>query len=116
MLVQVFHLEQQGNLQKVTATADTIGGTNMLFPVVDKFQSAFDTHTGCSTGFNKQLSEGLRKVTGDLSFNYQAGKQTQVEKNLVKGTAKTQTASVLNSCLSFRRRSLWCHRAHPGKQ
>jgi hypothetical protein len=90
----VFHLEQQGNLQKVTATADTIGGTNMLFPVVDKFESAFDTRTGCSTGFNKQLSEGLRKVTGDLSFNYSAGKQTQVEKNLVKGTSKTQTASI----------------------
>jgi hypothetical protein len=90
----VFHLEQVGGLQKVTATADTVGGTNMLFPVVDKFQSAFDTRTGCSTGFNKQLSEGLRKVTGDLSFNYQAGKQTQVEKNLVKGTAKTQTASI----------------------
>jgi hypothetical protein len=90
----VFHLEQVGSLQKVTATADTVGGTNMLFPVVDKFQSAFDTHTGCSTGFNKQLSEGLRKVTGDLSFNYSAGKQTQVEKNLVKGTSKTQTASI----------------------
>src|SRR6202011_1573148 len=67
---------------------------NMLFPVVDKFQSAFDTRTGCSAGFSKQLQEGLRKVTGDLTFNYAAGKQTQVEKNLVKGTMKTQTASI----------------------
>jgi hypothetical protein len=66
----------------------------MLFPVVDKFQSALDTRTGCSAGFSKQLQEGLRKVTGDLSFNYTAGKQTQVEKNLVKGTTKTQTASI----------------------
>jgi len=90
----VFHLEQVGTDEKVTATADTIGGTNMLFPVVDKFQSAFDTRTGCSTGFSKQLQEGLRKVTGDLSFNYSAGKQTQVEKNLVKGTSKTLTASI----------------------
>jgi len=90
----VFHLEQVGPDEKVTATADTIGGTNMLFPVVDKFQSAFDTRTGCSTGFSKQLQEGLRKVTGDLSFNYSAGKQTQVEKNLVKGTSKTLTASI----------------------
>ena len=27
----------------------------MLFPVVDKFQSGFDTKTGCSTGFSKQI-------------------------------------------------------------
>jgi len=90
----VFQLEQQGSLQKVTATADTVGAVTMLFPVVDKFQSAFDTKTGCSTGFSKQLQEGRRKVTGDLSFNYAQGKQTLIEKNLVKGTSKTQTASI----------------------
>lgn len=90
----VFHLEQQGMQQKITATADTVGGTSMLFPVVDKFQSAFDTGTGCSTGFSKQLQEGPRKVTGDLTFNYATGKQTQLEKNLVKGTSKTLTASI----------------------
>jgi hypothetical protein len=90
----VFHLEQQGGQEKVTATADTAGAVTMLFPVVDRFQSGFDVGTGCSSGFSKQLSEGLRKVTGDLSFNYAAGKQTQVEKNLVKGTAKTLTAAI----------------------
>ena len=66
----------------------------MLFPVVDRFQSGFDTTTGCSTGFSKQLHEGARKVTSDLSFNYVTGKQTQMEKNLVKGTSKQQTASI----------------------
>jgi hypothetical protein len=90
----VFRLDQQGTQQKITATADSVGGVNMLFPVVDRFQSAFDTTTGCSAGFSKQLQEGPRKVTGDLSFNYAAGKQTQVEKNLVKGTSKQLTASI----------------------
>jgi hypothetical protein len=90
----IFHLEQQGTEQKITATADTIGGTNMLFPVVDKFQSSFDTHTGCSGGFSKQLQEGSRKVNSDLKFDYSVGKQTQYEKNMVKGTAKTLTASI----------------------
>ncbi len=90
----VFHLEQQGTQQKVTATADTIGGTSMLFPVIDKFQSAFDTQTGCSAGFSKQLQEGARKVNSDLTFNYSIGKQTQFEKNMVKGTSKTLTASI----------------------
>jgi hypothetical protein len=90
----VFHLEQVGSVQKVTATADTVGTITMLFPVVDTFQSSFDTKTGCSVGFSKQLSEGRRKVTSDLTFDYPAGKQNQTEKNLVKGTQKTLQASI----------------------
>jgi uncharacterized protein DUF3108 len=90
----VFHLEQVNGVQKVSATADTVGTVTMLFPVVDAFQSSFDTKTGCSVGFSKQLSEGRRKVSSDLSFDYNAGKQTLLEKNLVKGTQKTQVASI----------------------
>jgi hypothetical protein len=90
----VFQLEQQGEVQKITATADTVGAVTMLFPVVDRFQSGFDMKTGCSTGFSKQLLEGRRRVSSDLSFDYKTGKQTQMEKNLVKGTSKEQTASI----------------------
>jgi hypothetical protein len=90
----VFHLEQQGDQLRVTATADTVGAVNMLFPVVDRFQSAMDTRTGCSGGFWKQVQEGRRKVSSDLTFDYNAGKQTQVERNLVKGTQKQQTTSI----------------------
>jgi Protein of unknown function (DUF3108) len=90
----VFQLEQEGSVQKITATADTVGAVTMLFPVVDRFQAGFDMKTGCSTGFSKQLQEGRRRVSSDLSFDYKTGKQTQVEKNLVKGTQKEQTASI----------------------
>lgn len=90
----VFHVEQRGTVQKITAAADSVGAITMLFPVVDTFESSFDTRTGCSGGFSKQLLEGRRRVTGDLSFNYDQGKQTLVEKNLAKGTSKTQTASI----------------------
>nr|WP_254063580.1 DUF3108 domain-containing protein [Granulicella sp. S190] len=90
----VFQLEQQGTVQKITATADTTGAVTMLFPVIDKFQAGFDTKTGCSTGFSKQLQEGRRKISSELSFDYAQGKQKQVEKNLVKGTSKDQTASI----------------------
>ena len=90
----VFHLEQAGDLMKVTATADTIGNINMVFPVIDKFQSGFDMKTGCSTGFSKQIQEGRRKITSDLTFDSRAGKQHEVAKNLVKGTSKEQTASI----------------------
>ncbi|RXH57070.1 hypothetical protein GRAN_0380 [Granulicella sibirica] len=90
----VFQIEQQGTTEKVTATGDTVGAVNMLFPVVDRFQAGFDTKTGCSTGFSKQLQEGRRKVNTDLTFNYDTGKQMQYEKNMVKGTSKSQTASI----------------------
>jgi hypothetical protein len=90
----VFQLEQEGTVQKINAFGGSIGAVTMLFPVVDKFQAGFDTKTGCSTGFSKQLQEGRRKVSSDLTFDYAQGKQKQVERNLVKGTSKEQTASI----------------------
>jgi Protein of unknown function (DUF3108) len=90
----VFHLEQEGTVQKITATGDSVGAVTMLFPVIDRFQAGFDMKTGCSTGFSKQLQEGRRKVSSDLTFDYAQGKQKQVERNLVKGTSKEQTASI----------------------
>ena len=90
----VFHLEQQGTHETVTATADTVGNVNMIFPVLDKFSAGFDTKTGCSTGFSKQLSEGRRKVTSDLTFSYANGKQNETSRNLVKGTMVQRTASI----------------------
>ena len=90
----VFQLEQEGTVQKINAFGGSVGAVTMLFPVVDKFQAGFDTKTGCSTGFSKQLQEGRRKVSSDLTFDYAQGKQKQVERNLVKGTSKEQTASI----------------------
>ncbi len=90
----VFQMEQQGKHMNVSATADSVGAVTMLFPVVDKFQSGFDTATGCSTGFSKQLQEGRRKISSELSFDYAHGKQNQIQRNLVKGTQTTQQANV----------------------
>jgi hypothetical protein len=90
----VFHLEQQGDDLKVSATADTEGAVNMLFPVVDKFESSMGAKTGCSSGFSKQTQEGRRKITSDLTIDATAGKQVMVEKNLVKGTQKTVSSPV----------------------
>ena len=90
----VFHLEQQGTEEKVTATADTAGNVNMIFPVADRFSAGLDTKTGCSTGFTKQLSEGRRRVSGDLTFDYANGKQNEINRNLVKGTQTTKQANI----------------------
>jgi hypothetical protein len=90
----VFHLERVGADERVTATADTVGNVNMVFPVVDKFESGFDTRTGCSTGFRKQMQEGRRKIDSQLDFNYNQGKQSEVVRNLVKGTQTQQSANI----------------------
>ena len=89
-----FSLEQQGTQMKIAATADTTGAVTMLFPVVDQFNSSFDTKTGCSGGFEKNLSEGRRKISSQLKFDYAAGKQMQTETNVVKGTTRNLTASI----------------------
>lgn len=90
----VFHLDQSGDMLKISATADTIGAVNMLFPVVDRFQSGFDLKNGCSTGFNKQTQEGRRKIASELTFDYAHGKQTRNERNLVKGTAAHKVTNI----------------------
>lgn len=95
----VFHLDQVGNLLKISATADSIGAVNMLFPVIDRFQSGFDLKTGCSTGFDKQTQEGRRKIASDLTFDYAHGKQTRNERNLVKGTA-THSVTNIPACVT----------------
>ncbi len=93
----VFHLETNvanPGQEKVLASADSIGAVNTLFPVIDQFQSGFDTKTGCSSGFNKQTQEGRRKVAAELSFDYAHGKQSEYARNLVKGTATRKDANV----------------------
>ena len=90
----VFHLDAAGDAEKVSATADSVGAVNLLFPVVDRFQSGFGLKTGCSTGFNKQIQENRRKIASDLTFDYAHGRQVQNERNLVKGTATHKEANI----------------------
>lgn len=90
----VMHLEAQGNDERVTTTADSIGAVNLIFRVVDRFQSSFDRQSGCSAGFSKQLQEGRRQVNSDLKFDYSRHRMIQDEKNVVKGTARHQEAPI----------------------
>jgi hypothetical protein len=72
--VVAFHLEAEGDVQRVSVTADTVGAVNLLFRVSDRFQSSFSRTTGCSEGFSKQMIEGRRQVNSDLKFNYAQNK------------------------------------------
>lgn len=78
-----FHEEADGDLERVSVTADTVGAVNLLFRVSDRFQSSFHRSTGCSESFAKQLIEGRRKVDSTMSFNYAQSKATFSQKNLV---------------------------------
>jgi len=108
----IFHVDQANGQLKVSATADSIGSVNMLFPVVDRFQSGFDLKTGCSTGFNKQIQEGRRKIATDLNFDYEHGRQTQNERNLVKGTATHKEANI-PACVADSLASLFYTQSQP---
>ena len=92
--IAVFHLTADGAVEKITATADSVGAVNLLFPVVDGFQSGMDLKTGCSTGFDKQVQEGRRKIASELTFDYAHGKQMEYTRNLVKGTAVRREANI----------------------
>jgi hypothetical protein len=86
--VVAFHQEADGNVERVSVTADTLGAVNLLFRVSDRFQSSFNRETGCSEGFSKQLIEGRRQVNSDLKFNYPQNKAVFTEKNLISGIHK----------------------------
>lgn len=103
----VFQLDAQPGLMKVQATADTVGATNMIYQVVDRFQSSFNPQTGCSAGFSKQTQEGRRKITSDLLFTPGSaapppapsavpvlGTQALTERNLVRNTTKQQQGQI----------------------
>jgi hypothetical protein len=97
--VVAFHLEADGDQQRISVTADTIGAVNLLFRVSDRFQSSFNRTTGCSDMFSKQIIEGRRQVNGDLKFNYAQNKAIYNEKNLVSGISKHQEAAI-PSCVT----------------
>jgi hypothetical protein len=90
----VLHMQQDGDEERITATADTLGAINLIYRVSDRFQSSFNRRTGCSAGFSKQLQEGRRQVNTNLKFDYAHGKALLDEKNLVKGTSKHEEAAV----------------------
>jgi hypothetical protein len=89
-----FHEEADGDLQRVTVTADTVGAVNLLFRVTDRFQSSFHRGTGCSESFSKQLIEGRRQVNSDLRFNYAQGRAILNEKNLISGISRHQETPI----------------------
>ena len=68
--------------KQVFGTADSIGFVSLLYTVRDRFESAFDPRTFCSSHILKRTEEGFRKRETDIHFDYARGKAVLDEKNL----------------------------------
>ena len=95
----VIHFESDGDREKISATADTIGAINLLFRVNDKFQSTFDRQKGCTYEFDKQTTEGRRQVNQTLRVDYDQKKSYLDQKNLVNGQTK-HVETPVDGCLT----------------
>jgi len=81
-------MDVSGNDRKVTATAESAGAVNVLFPVHDHFESHFDPRTFCSLSIFKHSDEGSHKRETSIHFDYAHRKSTLDENNLKTGETK----------------------------
>ncbi len=84
----VVKMEAAGAERKVTATAESAGAVNVLFPVHDRFESRFDPRTFCSISIFKHSEEGSHKRETSIRFDTSTKKSTLDEKNLKTGETK----------------------------
>ena len=84
----VVRMEAAGNERKVTATAESQGAVNVIFPVHDRFEANFEPRTFCSTSTFKHSEEGPHKRETSIQFDYQRKKSVLDEKNLKTGETK----------------------------
>ena len=84
----VMKMEAAGNERKVTASAESSGAVNVIFPVHDRFESRFDPRTFCSLSIFKHSEEGSHKRETSIHFDYARKKSTLDEKNLKTGETK----------------------------
>jgi hypothetical protein len=84
----VVRMDVAGNERKITATAESVGAVNVIFPVHDRFETLFDPRTFCSLSIFKHSEEGSHKRETSIHFDYAHKKSTLDEKNLKTGETK----------------------------
>ena len=84
----VVRMDPAGHDRKVTATAESAGAVNVIFPVHDRFESHFDPRTFCSLSIFKHSEEGAHKRETSIHFDYAGKKNTLDEKNLKTSETK----------------------------
>ena len=81
-------LDDMGDAQHVTATADSTGVVSLLYRVHDRFESWFDQRSFCSQQILKNSEEGLHKRNTTISFDRRRQKAVLDEANLRTGERK----------------------------
>jgi Protein of unknown function (DUF3108) len=84
----IVRMDTAGNERKVTASAESSGAVNVIFPVHDHFESRFDPRTFCSLSIFKHSEEGSHARETSINFDYARKKSTLDEKNLKTGETK----------------------------
>lgn len=84
----VVRMESAGAERKVTASAESQGVVNVIFPVHDRFEARFDPRTFCSLSIFKHSEEGSHKRETSIHFDYAQKKSLLDEKNLKTGETK----------------------------
>ena len=74
--------------KQVHGTAVSTGFVSLLYTVRDRFDSAFDARSFCSSHIFKGTEEGFRKRETNIHFDYARGKAVLDEKNLKSNESK----------------------------
>jgi hypothetical protein len=87
-------MDSAGNLQKISATADSAGVVALLYTVHDRFESYLDPRTYCSQRISKHTEEGFHKKDTNIQFDYGSRKAVLDEKNLKNNQTKHATEDI----------------------
>lgn len=83
-------IEQNGEFEHVTATAEAAGAVAVLYRVEDRLESYFHRKTLCSDRILKHSEEGLHRRETTIQFDPAIGKSVLDERNLRNGETKHQ--------------------------
>jgi hypothetical protein len=81
-------INQAGDNESVSGTAEASGVVALLYPVHDRFESTFDRRSFCSQTLTKHTEEGFRARETLINFNYARRRSILDETNLKSGQAK----------------------------
>ena len=95
--VASLELENSGQEQHITGSADSIGVVSLLYRVHDRFESYFDPKTFCSSLITKHTEEGFRRLDALIRFEYGRRKSVLQQKNLKNGQSQ-QTENDIPGC------------------
>ena len=80
--VATVRIDPAGNMDHITATADSTGVVALLYRVQDRFESYFDAKTLCSAKLVKHAEEGSHRRETVITYDYARGKSVLDERNL----------------------------------